>query len=90
MHGVNMRAGRDAIHPCAFQRGSFATASLTSLQLTSCNFDVIPFQAAPRSHALSTILWPASLSRPSYPAMLQLLVQAEELCSCLLQQSFRP
>lgn len=44
VHGTNMRPGRDAIHPCAFQRGSFATTCLTSLQLTDCNFDVIPFQ----------------------------------------------
>ncbi|BDA44031.1 probable leucine-rich repeat-containing protein 7 [Coccomyxa sp. Obi] len=44
VHGTNMRPGRDAIHPCAFQRGSFATTCLTSLQLTDCNFDAIPFQ----------------------------------------------
>ena len=38
---------RDAIHPCTFQRGSFATFSLTLLDLSACNLDVLPFQASP-------------------------------------------
>ena len=37
---------RDAIHPCTFQRGSFATFSLTLLDLSACNLDVLPFQAS--------------------------------------------
>lgn len=38
---------RDAIHPCTFQRGSFATYSLRALDLSACNLDVLPFQASP-------------------------------------------
>ncbi len=37
---------RDAIHPCTFQRGSFSTFSLTCLDLTACNLDILPFQAS--------------------------------------------
>lgn len=37
---------RDAIHPATFQRGSFATYSLIELDLSTCNLDVLPFQAS--------------------------------------------
>ena len=47
---------RDAIHPCTFQRGSFATFSLTLLDLSACNLDVLPFQASPACKELCLTL----------------------------------
>lgn len=52
VNGTDLADTRDAIHPCTFQRGSFATFSLTLLDLSACNLDVLPFQASPAGESL--------------------------------------